>query len=263
RRQVRAEGGRRPRGGRSLGLPDRPGCGAAALPRRHARDTDRPRSRRPGPRRRDLLRARRDGRRRDRHPDGRLVECQQVQPARRDPGRRSADGLRAAVRARGRFRGDGGGDPLADRHRHGVGAVVAAVAGTSRGGVLRCRARRAPATAVRHAGSRRRARLRSLHRVRRAAVRGLPPGRVRRHRRPVRADRGPLPRRLARPGRGAAGLAVDAAEDRPGRVPGHLGAGRLPAAARGPAAAARLAGARAARPAPAGGHRRRGGDLRV
>ena len=56
----------------------------------------------------------------------------------------------------------------------------------------------------------------------------------------------------------AARLAVDAGQDVRGRVRGDLGAGRLPAAARGPAAAARLAGARAAGPAPAGDHRRSG-----
>src|SRR5690606_35026223 len=131
------------------------------------------------PRPRDLLRARRDGRRRDRRDHGGLGEREQVLAARRDAGRRAADVLRAADGVRGVVGGDGGGDAVADGRGGGVALVVAAVAGGRRRGVLRRGPRRAAPPPVRHAGRRLRADLRPVHRVRRAALRAVPPVRVR------------------------------------------------------------------------------------
>ncbi len=118
---------------------------------------------------------------------------------------------------------------------------------------------RAAAAALRHAGRRLRDRLRAVHRVHRAAVRLLPALRVRRHRAGFGADRRALPRRLARAVAARAGLAVDAGQDGRCRGGHHLGPDRLAPAARGPAAAAVLAGACAPGPGPAGGHVVRGG----
>ena len=153
-----------------------------------------------------------------------------------------------------RLGGDGRRHAVADRDRRRLGALVAALAGDRAGGLLRGGARRAAAAAVRHAGRRRRARLRPLHGVRRPAVRAVHPRGVRRHRGADRADRRAVPRRLARSVRGHGRLRVDPGEDVRGRVRGDLGAGRLPADAGGPAAAAGLAGAGAARPAAARDH---------
>ena len=75
-----------------------------------------------------VLRARGDEHRRTRLADGRLGERQQVQPARRAPGRGAADELRASVRAlRGERRG-GGRIAQPDRHRPRVEPVVVALA---------------------------------------------------------------------------------------------------------------------------------------
>ena len=195
------------------GLQAGAGGGVAALSRRAPRHTPRPGTGGSGPRPGAVLRARGDGRRRGRHPDGRLVQRQQVQPPRRHPGRSPADVLRAAPGPRRRIRRDGGRDAVPDRHRGGLGAVVAGLAGHCPGGLLRGRPGGGAATAVRHAGRRRRAGIRPLHGVRRPAVRTVPAGRVRRHRGAQRADRGAVPGWLARPLRAPAGLAVDAGED--------------------------------------------------
>ncbi len=123
-------------------------------------------------------------RRRPRHADGRLGQREQVRAARRAALGRPAARLRAADGAGRQQRRDGRGHPVARRHRRGVAAVVADLAGAGGVRVRRRRAGRAPAAAVRHADRRLRAGRRPLHRVRRAAVRAVPARRVRRHRRP-------------------------------------------------------------------------------
>ena len=98
-----------------------------------------------------------------------------------------------------------------------------------------------------------------VHRVRRPAVRVLPARRVRRDRRAGRAVHRPVPRRVGRPVRRGARLAVDARQGRAGLVRRDLDPGRVAAAARGPAAAARLGGAGAGRARPARADGGRGG----
>ena len=200
RGEVRAEGGHHPRGGRPAGLPARAGGRAGArtsLRWRRSRSS-------PTVVAADLdagllLRPRRDRGRRPRHADGRLVQRQQVRPARRPARRGPAAVLRAADRA---------GRRQSVAIAAGSLSLSGIAAAGSRGGWSgSCPARscflvvgrgRAAAAAVRHAGGRLRDRLRRLHRVHRAAVRVLPARRVRRDRRHVAALRGALPRRLAR-----------------------------------------------------------------
>ena len=169
--------------------------------------------------------------------------------------------LRAADRPGPRL--DRAGRRLAlarDPHR-AVVAVVDAVAAPRRARLPRRRVRRAAASALRHARGRRRARHGGLDRVHRAALRVLPPRRVRRHRRHVAALRHALARRLARAVPRVPGLGVDPAQGLRRRRGRHLGAGRVAAPARGPAAAARLGLVRPARDRPGRADRsRRGGD---
>ena len=117
-RQVAAEGGHRPGGGRSPHLQDGPaGRVGVDVPARRRRAV-RPRclaDRLPG---RCVLRPRRVVDQRARHPRRRLVERQQVLVARWATRRRPADRLRAAPRARRDRRGDPGRvDELPGDHR--------------------------------------------------------------------------------------------------------------------------------------------------
>ena len=114
------------------------------------------------------------GGRHPRHPDGRLGQRQQVRPARGHARRGPAAELRAADRPGGGLGRARGRQRVADRDRRGVAALVAALAAAGRPVLPRRRGGRAAAAAVRHAGRRRRDRVRPLHRVHRAAVRLLP-----------------------------------------------------------------------------------------
>ena len=242
RREVRAEGGRGPGRRRPPRLPARAGRRADPVPGRACHDPDRARHPgRPRPRRRTVLRARRDGRQCPGLAHGRLGQRQQVLAARRHPQRRAADGLRAAVHPRRVLRRDGRRDAVPDRHRRGLAPVVGPVAADRPGRVLHRRAGRAPAAAVRHAGRRLGDHLRRVHGVHGHPLRPVPAGRVRRDRAAEPADRGPVPRRLARPVLPGARprrlrLVLDAAEDLRTVLPRDLAPRELPAPARGPAA---------------------------
>jgi NADH-quinone oxidoreductase subunit B len=133
------------------------------------------------------------------HADGRLVEREQVRAARRDALGRAAAGLRAAAGAGGEQRRDGRRDAVARRDRRRHGRVVADLAGA--GGVVFVLAGLAelqrPPFDMPLRGLR--AGRRPVHRVHRAAVRAVP---AREYAGIVLlsgADRGAVPRRLARP----------------------------------------------------------------
>src|SRR5690606_33166172 len=151
RREVRAEGGRGPGASGPPHLPARPGRRAPALPARAAGHPDRPRRGRgrPGAGRGPVLRPRRDGRRRPRLAHGRVGLRQQVLPPRLPAHRRPAPRLRTAHAAHRRVGGDGCRHRLAGRHPRRLRVVVAALADHRRVRLLRRRARRTPAPALR------------------------------------------------------------------------------------------------------------------